>query len=203
MRTTTTATRLSQPTRRLGRGWCVLTSGSRLVDRAGPRAAAASCDAAPAIAAEPRAAYRPTTPAAVPAPTTSPEAGAPAPFGLPVLAELPELAGVLEELVAADATAVRAVAGLARLLADEQVATVSGVSVEHWIGIVAHHTRMDRRLLLRTARLLHRFPTLKVAVEAQQLSWSQLRGLALALRDCPSVLDERVDAFLAQLLPHL
>jgi hypothetical protein len=145
----------------------------------------------------------PTTPAAVPAPTTSPEAGAPAPFGLPVLAELPELAGVLEELVAADATAVRAVAGLARLLADEQVATVSGVSVEHWIGIVAHHTRMDRRLLLRTARLLHRFPTLKVAVEAQQLSWSQLRGLALALRDCPSVLDERVDAFLAQLLPHL
>jgi hypothetical protein len=62
---------------------------------------------------------------------------------------------------------------------------------------------MDRRFLLRTARLLHRFPTLKVAVEAQQLSWSQLRGLALALREAPSVLDERVDGFLGQLLPHL
>jgi hypothetical protein len=178
-------------------------------------------------AAEPRAAYRPSTPAAS-ASSTSPEvsdpvSGAaggdasavaasgpasggvagPAPFGLPVLAELPELAGVLEDLVAADSAALRAVAGLARLLADEQVVTVSGVSVEQWLGIVAHHTRMDRRLLLRTARLLGRFPTLHGAVRDLQLSWSQLRGLALALRDCPSVLDERVDAFLGQLLPHL
>jgi hypothetical protein len=197
MRTTTTVTCRSQPTRRLGRGWCVLTPGSRLADRAGQHAAA-SRDVAPVLAAEPRATYRPAMSTATDAP-----ASGPAPFGLPVLAELPELAGVLEDLVAADAAALRAVAGLASLLADEQVAAVSGVSVEQWLGIVAHHTRMDRRFLLRTARLLHRFPTLKVAVEAQQLSWSQLRGLALALREAPSALDERVDAFLAQLLPHL
>jgi hypothetical protein len=198
MRATATVTRLSQPTRRLGRGWCVLTSGSRLVDRAGPRAAPASRDAAPAIAAEPRAGYLP--PATT---TTDAPASAPAPFGLPVLAELPELAGVLGDLVAADAAALRAVAGLASLLADDQVVTVSGVSVEEWIGIVAHHTRMDRRLLLRTARLLGRFPTLHGAVRGLQLSWSQLRGLALVLRDCPTVLDGKVDVFLAELLPHL
>jgi hypothetical protein len=194
MRTATTVTRRSQPTRRLGRGWCVLTPGSRLADRAGNGVSATRRDVPPVLAAEPRATYRPTAPEA---------ADAPAPFGLPVLAELPELASVLEELVAADEAALRAVAGLASLLADEQVVTVSGVSVEEWLGIVAHHTRMDRRFLLRTARLLHRFPTLKAAVEAQQLSWSQFRGLALVLRDAPSVLDERVDGFLAQLLPHL
>jgi hypothetical protein len=122
---------------------------------------------------------------------------------LPVLAELPELAGVLGELVAADRAALRAIAGLARLLADDEVVTVSGVSVEEWVGIVARHTKMDRRLLLRTARLLHRFPTLRAAVGDQQLSWPQLRGLSLVLRDCPTVLDGKVDGFLARLLPHL
>jgi hypothetical protein len=194
MRTTTTVIRLAQPTRRLGRGWCELTSGPRLVDRAVPRPAAASGGVTPVLAAEPRARYRPADPGT---------AAAPAPFGLPVLTELPELAAVLEELVAADQAALRALAGLASLLADDQVVTVSGVSVEQWIGIVAHHTRMDRRFLLRTARLLGRFPTLHGAVRGLQLSWSQLRGLALALRDAPAVLDGKVDGFLAQLLPHL
>jgi hypothetical protein len=198
MRTATTVTRLTQPTRRLGRGWCVLTSGSRLADRAGHGVAATRRDVAPVLAAEPRATYRPTATTATDAP-----ASGPAPFGLPVLAELPELAVVLEELVVADAAALRAVAGLASLLADEQVAAVSGVSVEEWIGIVAHHTRMDRRLLLRTARLLGRFPTLHGAVRDLQLSWSQLRGLALVLREAPSVLDAKIDGFLGQLLPHL
>jgi hypothetical protein len=206
MRTATTVTRRSQPTRRLGRGWCVLTSGSRLADRAGNGVASASRDASPAVAAEPRAAYRSTASATTASPegvTPVPETSGPPPFGLPVLAELPELAAVLESLTVADRAISQALALLARLLQDDQVAAVSGVSVEQWLGIVAHHTRMDRRLLLRTARLLHRFPTLKLAVEAQQLSWSQLRGLALALREAPTALDERVDAFLGQLLPHL
>jgi hypothetical protein len=150
--------------------------------------------------AEPRATYEPAPP---PEPDTPVAAEGAVPFGLPVLAELPALAGVLEDLVAADRAALRAIVGLARLLEGDEVATVSGVGVEEWIGIVARHTRLDRRLLLRTARLLHRFPTLHTAVEAQQLSWPQLRGLTLALRDCPAILDTKVDTFLARLLPHL
>jgi hypothetical protein len=198
MRTATTVTRLTQPTRRLGRGWCVLTSGSRLADRAG-QGVASSGGASPAMAAEPRAAYRSTA-------TDVPAYGAvadPAPFGLPVLGELPELAAVLESLTVADRAMCQALALLARLLQDDQVAAVSGVSVEEWLGIVAHHTRMDRRFLLRTARLLGRFPTLHGAVRDLQLSWSQLRGLTLVLREAPSVLDGKIDAFLGQLLPHL
>jgi hypothetical protein len=219
----TTPAPLARTARHLGRGWCVLPALPRSVRRPGRRV----------VVAEPRAAYEPTMPAtssAAPvfeaggadvsagagapepaaayrtAPATEElpaEAGQPAPFGVPVLAELPELAGVLGELVAADRAALRAIAGLARLLGDDEVVAVSGVSVEEWVGIVARHTRMDRRLLLRTARLLHRFPSLRGAVGDQQLSWPQLRGLSLVLRDCPTVLDGKVDGFLARLLPHL
>jgi hypothetical protein len=124
-------------------------------------------------------------------------------LGLPVLAELPELASMLEALTVADRAMCQVLVRLARLVADDTVATTSGVSVEEWIGIVARHTRMDRRLLLRTARLLHRFPTLRAAAAEQLLSWPQLRGLSLTLRDCPTVLDGQIDGFLAQLLPHL
>jgi hypothetical protein len=192
---------LARTARHLGRGWCVLPARSRTVARPRRRA----------VVAEPRAAYDPAPPAtgsagaAEPPPyeLPAPVAAAPVPVELPVLAELPELAEVLKDLVASDQAALRAIAGLARLLEHDQVASVSGVSVEEWIGIVARHTRMDRRFTLRTARLLHRFPTLHAAVVEQALSWPQLRGLALALRDCPNLLDQRVDRFLGQLLPHL
>jgi hypothetical protein len=152
-----------------------------------------------AVAAEPAAAYR-TAPATE---ELRAEAGQLAPFGSPVLAELPELASMLEALTVADRAMCQALGLLARLVEDDQVVAVSGVSVEEWVGIVARHTKMDRRLLLRTARLLYRFPSLHAAVGDQQLSWPQLRGLSLALRDCPTVLDGKVDGFLARLLPHL
>jgi hypothetical protein len=170
------------------------------------------------LAAEPRAAYRTPPTAAVPGPTTAaPPAAAPgptmaasaqdtgttAPFGLPVLAELPALAATLGDLVAADRAMLSAVSGLAELLESDEVATATGVAVEQWIAIVARHTRLDRRLLLRTARLLRRFPALQTAVDQARLSWPQLRGLSLALREVPTPLDERVDGFLAELLPHL
>jgi hypothetical protein len=176
----------------------VLTSGPRLADRAGNGVAATRRDVAPVLAAEPRATYRPAMSTATDAP-----ASGPAPFGLPVLAELPELAGVLEDLVAADAAALRAVAGLASLLADEQVAAVSGVSVEQWLGIVAHHTRMDRRFLLRTARLLAASRPCTGPCAICSCPGRSCAGWRWRLRDCPSVLDERVDGFLGQLLPHL
>jgi hypothetical protein len=125
------------------------------------------------------------------------------PFGLPVLAELPALAGVLVELDRADRAALRAVVELARVLDDDTIATVSGVGVEQWIAIVVRHTRLDRRLLLGTARLLCRLPSLARAAEQGTISWTQLRGLALLLREVPGVLDGQVEGLLERLLPHL
>jgi hypothetical protein len=150
--------------------------------------------ALPAVAAEHRPTYR-----ALPRSSAETEA----PFGLPVLAEVPDLAAFLGHLHDADLAMGRAVLGLVELLADDEVATATGVPVEDWIAIVTRHTRMDRRFLLRTARLLTRFPALRRAVREGQVSWPQLRGLSLALRSAPTELDDRLDGFLDQLRLHL
>jgi hypothetical protein len=126
-----------------------------------------------------------------------------APFGLPVLAELPELAWALAAFTTADDRMLDGILRLSRLLDSGEVEATTGVSVEQWIGIVARQTRMDRRLLLRLCRLLHRFPTLKAAVEGRQVSYAQLRGLGLALRRAPASIDAELDGFLARLLPEV
>jgi hypothetical protein len=126
-----------------------------------------------------------------------------APFGLPVLAELPELAAVLEDLTAADDRLLAAVAGLADLLRSDTVETTTGVGVEHWLAAVATVTRMDRRLLLQACRLLHRLPTLDTAVRQRRVSFAQLRGLTLALRSASPELDAPLDRLLASLLDGL
>jgi hypothetical protein len=126
-----------------------------------------------------------------------------APFGLPVLAELPELAAVLEDLTAADDRLLAAVAGLADLLRSDTVETTTGVGVEHWLAAVATVTRMDRRLLLQACRLLHRLPTLDAAVRQRRVSFAQLRGLTLALRSTSPELDAPLDRLLGSLLDGL
>lgn len=126
-----------------------------------------------------------------------------APFGLPVLAELPALATVLGALRSADDAMLTAVAGLADLLAGDEVERTTGVGVDHWLAVVAAQTRMDRRLLVRTCRLLHRLPTLDGAVRTGRVSFAQLRGLALALRKAPADLDDEVDHLLSALFDGL
>jgi hypothetical protein len=126
-----------------------------------------------------------------------------APFGLPVLAELPELSGVLQRLDVADRAMLDAVVGLARLLDHDEVATTSGVPVETWIASVTRHTRLDRRLLLRAARWLTRLPSLATAATTGAVSWPQLRGLTLTLAELPAGHDHHAERWLATHLPHL
>ncbi|WP_052665294.1 HNH endonuclease signature motif containing protein [Nitriliruptor alkaliphilus] len=125
------------------------------------------------------------------------------PFGLPVLAELPALATVLEQLTAADRAMLGAVAGLADLLATDDVPSTTGVGIDHWLAAVASQTRMDRRLLVRTCQLMHRLPALDAAVRTGRVSFAQLRGLALALRSAPTELDDDLDRLLTALLDGL
>jgi hypothetical protein len=142
------------------------------------------------------------TGAATPAARVDAGTGGP-PFGLPVLAELPRLASVLDHLAVADAAQRAAIAELADLLRDDAVERTTGVGVDHWLAAVARLTRMDRRLLVRTCRLLHRLPALDAAVRQGRVSFAQLRGLALVLRGVRGELDAEVDRVLAALLDGL
>jgi hypothetical protein len=126
-----------------------------------------------------------------------------APFGLAVLGEVPQLAQVLVAIDAAEQRMLQAVVGVAQLLADDEVAQATGVPVEHWLAIVCRQTRMDRRLLLRLARLLDRYPALRAGVAAGQVSFAQLRGVGIVLRQAPTVIDSELDVLLARLLDEL
>jgi hypothetical protein len=127
----------------------------------------------------------------------------PAPFGVRVLAEMPAFAAALEALVSADARMLEGVLALARLVDTDQVEHATGLAMEEWLGILARQTRMDRRLLLRLCRLLNRFPALAEGVEAGRVSFAQLRGVGLALKGAPTVIDDELNLLLVRLLDEL
>jgi hypothetical protein len=162
------------------------------VDAASAADAGSVADAAPAAAAAP----------ATPAGDGSMD-GARVPFGLPVLAQVPRLAAALEAIDGAERRMLDAVVLVAELLADDEVAHATGVPVEHWLAIVCRQTRMDRRLLLRLARLLGRFPALAAGVRDGRVSFAQLRGLGIVLRQAPSAIDLDLDDLLVRLLDEL
>jgi hypothetical protein len=126
-----------------------------------------------------------------------------APFGLAVLTEVPRLAAALEAIEVAERRMLDAVVVVGELLADDEVAQTTGVSVEHWLAIVCRQTRMDRRLLLRLGRLLGRFPALAAGVGGGRVSFAQLRGVGIVLRQAPPAIDAELDGLIGRLLEQL
>ena len=84
-----------------------------------------------------------------------PGEGAP-PFGLPVLAEIPGLATVLEQLREADRLIARALEGILLLQDHADVAGITGVGLETWVTTIARRTRADARMLLTAAEMIRR-----------------------------------------------
>jgi CBS domain-containing protein len=122
---------------------------------------------------------------------------------LPVLGELPELAGALTELQVADAAMRRAVVALGRLDTELAVEQTTGVGLEHWLALACRHTRLDRRTLLRTARWSVRLPALADGLLTGRVSWTQARTLTLTLRDLPAGHDQHADELLGRLIAGL
>jgi hypothetical protein len=120
-----------------------------------------------------------------------------APLGFPVLAEVPELAQVLEQLQTVDRLLAQAVEGLIRLQDTSLSETATGVPVEQWLAIVARRTRCDRRMLALAATTCRRLPTVRAAFSAGSISWAQLRAVALKVDRLPRHLDDAADAALA------
>jgi hypothetical protein len=119
------------------------------------------------------------------------------PFGLPVLAEVPALATVLSQLRTADQLLARALEGVLLLQDHADVVAMTGVGLESWLTTIARRTRTDARMLLAAAEMLRRLPSLRAAFQAGQVSWAQVRSVALKARPLPTTLDDRVDAAVA------
>ena len=122
------------------------------------------------------------------------------PFGLPVLAEIPGLATVLEQLREADRLIARALEGILLLQDHADVTAVTGVGLESWVTTIARRTRADARMLLSAAEMVRRLPTLRAGFQEGRLSWAQVRAVALKARPLPRSLDDRVDQAIADAL---
>jgi hypothetical protein len=120
-----------------------------------------------------------------------------APFGLPVLAELPELTGLLEDLVAVDRLLARVLDTLVLLEDTGQVEAATGVGVGQWLSIVARRTGADVRMLRCAVRACRRLPSLYTGFRDGQLSWAQLRVVALKVDRAPQHTDLALDAKVA------
>ncbi len=122
------------------------------------------------------------------------------PFGLPVLAEIPGLATVLEQLREADRLIARALEGILLLQDHADVIGTTGVSLDTWLATIARRTKCDARMLLSAAEMIRRLPTLRAAFQEGRMSWAQVRAVALKARPLPCSLDDRVDEAVAAAL---
>lgn len=127
-----------------------------------------------------------------------------APFGLPVLQEVPELAAALDQLVAADRAVAVALDHLVRLTASHVAETATGVGLDGWLTIVARRTRSDRRMLRLVVEMCRRLPRVHACFREGLLSWGQMRAVALEARAVPkehdAVLDEELTTTIVELV---
>ena len=119
------------------------------------------------------------------------------PFGLPVLAEIPDLAATLETARRIDQLQALLVDQVQYLQDTGLAERATGVGVDQWLASVGRQTRTDRRMVQTAARVLRRLPSVQTAFDDGRLSWSQVRTLVLKVNDLPRHLDDRLDAALA------
>jgi hypothetical protein len=123
-----------------------------------------------------------------------------APFGLPLLAEVPELAELLEGLRQVDRLVARAI-DLLIVLQDEHLAeTATGVSLSQWVATIGRRTGADRRMLVTAATTCRRLPALHQALHEGRVSWCQLRAISCKVHRISREHDARLEAEVTGLL---
>jgi hypothetical protein len=119
------------------------------------------------------------------------------PFGLPVLAEIPELAQVLTELREVDRLLAGVIDSLVLMLDSGIVESATGVALDQWLAIVARRTRSDVRMLRGAVRACRRLPSLHAAFSTGRISWAQLRTIAIQADKASTIDDQALDAAVA------
>jgi hypothetical protein len=77
----------------------------------------------------------------------------------------------------------------------------TGVSLDHWlaaIGPIGRRTHADRRMLVTTADLCRRLPSLRAAMTTGEVSWAQVRVIVCQVQGWPRELDDEVDGAIAK-----
>ena len=117
-----------------------------------------------------------------------------------MLAEAPELAGLLEDLAAVDRLLVRVIDTL--ILAEDASLSeaATGLPIERWLAGLAGRTRSDRRMLATAAQACRRLPGVHGEFRAGRLSWAQLRTIALRVQRLSSDHDQQIDQELTRAL---
>lgn len=109
----------------------------------------------------------------------------------PVLDDCPELAELLDKLDAIDRATARAVRLLGRLQRTCEVEAATGLPVELWLSAEGRRTRSDRRAT--AAEVLEGLPHVDEAFAAGQLSWAQVRAIALVCVRLPGHVRAHID----------
>ncbi|MFA9431870.1 DUF222 domain-containing protein [Egicoccus sp. AB-alg2] len=122
---------------------------------------------------------------------------------MPLLAEVPGLAGMLDELRLVDRLLASVLDTIIQLQSSSAVETVTGVPLEQWLLSEARRTTADRRMLLTAADVLRRLPGLQSAFDQHKLSWAQLRIIVLEVARLPRRLDVQLDAAVDELVDRL
>jgi hypothetical protein len=122
------------------------------------------------------------------------------PFALPLLAEVPELAELLEGLREVDRLVARTIDLLIALQDDHLAETATGVSLSQWVATIGRRTGADRRMLVTAATTCRRLPALHQALRDGRVSWCQLRAISCKVHRISREHDARIEAEVTGLL---
>lgn len=116
-----------------------------------------------------------------------------------VLEAAPGFASVLGWLVDADRQIARAIDVLADL-DSSAIVEATGVGANQWMAIVARRTTSDVRMIMTSAKVCRRVPSLRAGFVAGRLSWAQVRAVALVCHRLPTHLDDSIDGAVASVV---
>lgn len=121
------------------------------------------------------------------------------PIDLPMLDEVPLLGAAMAAARRIDRDVATLLDALLTLQDDEVAETATGISLEQWLAIAGRRTASDRRMLLTACDALRRLPSLRSAfLVTADVSWAQVRAVALMVERVPRRFDDLIDGELAR-----
>ncbi len=118
---------------------------------------------------------------------------------LPILDEVPLLGAAMAAARRIDRDVATLLDALLTLQDHDVAEAITGIPLEQWLSIAGRRTASDRRMLLTACDALRRLPSLRSAfVQSAEVSWAQVRAVALMVERVPRRFDGLIDGELAR-----